>query len=116
MHGRADLLVSRIWEGQLIVLLPFIERKRQILLDRYKDDLLQLLPHTKLLGPLRTVEVLEIAELELGDLYFLRTKPELQRHGYYLAQELRLLRNCRVDLAHQRIVDEATIDGLLALN
>ncbi len=115
LHGRTDLLTSRIWEGQLAVLLPFIERKRQIILDRYRHDLLQLLPHTKMLGPHRTVRVFEITELELGDLYFLRTKPELQRHGYHLAQELRLLRNCRVDLAHQRIVDEATIDGLLAL-
>ena len=116
LHGRTDLLVSRIWEGQLTVLLPFIERKRQVLLDRYKDDLLQLLPHTKFLGPHKTVEVLEIAELELGDLYFLRTKPELQRHGYHLRQELSLLRNCRVELAHQRIVDEVTIDELLALS
>ncbi|OGX88053.1 hypothetical protein BEN47_09915 [Hymenobacter lapidarius] len=116
LHGRSDLLASRIWEGQLTVLLPFIERKRQVLLDRYKDDLLRLLPHTKLLGPHKTVEVQEIAELELGDLYFLRTKPELRRHGYHLSQELYLLWKCRVELAHQRVVDEVTIDELLALN
>jgi len=40
-----------------MVLLPFLERKRQILLARYKDDLLQLLSYIKLPGPNRTVEM-----------------------------------------------------------
>ena len=40
-----------------MVLLPFLERRRQILLARYKGDLLQLLSYTKQLGPNRTVEV-----------------------------------------------------------
>lgn len=57
LHGRSDLMTSRIWEGQLMVLLPFLERKRQILLARYKDDLLQLLSYIKLPGPNRTVEM-----------------------------------------------------------
>ena len=115
LHGRKDLLASRIWEGQLTVLLPFLERKRQVLLHRYKADLLRLLPYNKLVGK-RSVEVQEIAELELGDLYFLRTQPELQRHGAQLNQDLRLLRHCRVKLSHQQPVDETTIDELTTLS
>ncbi|QNH62773.1 hypothetical protein [Hymenobacter sediminicola] len=115
LHERYDYIQSRIWEGQLKIILPFLEQRRHHLLELYREDLNNLLPHTKPLGKTHTVQINDVAELELGDLFYLRTKPELSKYGNVLVEELKLLRHCRVELAHQRPIDENAINQLLAL-
>ena len=107
LHARADQLQSRILEGQLTVLLPFLEQRRHCLLLHYKSELEGMLPHTKKVGS-TSIAVHELAELELGDLYYLRTRPGLVRHTSF-DDEVTLLRSCRNELAHQRPVKEGYI-------
>lgn len=113
LHARVDQLQSRIWEGQLTVLLPFLEQRRHCLLLHYKSELEGMLPHKKRVGN-STEKVYELAELELGDLYYLRTKPALARHASF-GSEVTLLRSCRIELAHQRPVKEECINQLAEL-
>lgn len=113
LHARIDQLQSRILEGQLAVLLPFLEQRRHCLLLQYKSELEGMLPHTKKVGN-TPIAVHELAELELGDLYYLRKKPELVQNASF-DTEVTLLRNCRNELAHQRPIKEECINQLANL-
>jgi len=89
LKGEERDIQSRIWQGQVQVLLPLIERRRLNLLpklERYLQFPLQI----------GNQEVSDIRELEIGQLYYLlhnKIPPNLWR-------EIAILRRQRNDLAH----------------
>jgi hypothetical protein len=110
-HGDAATLATRIWEGQLPVLLPFLEQRRQALLSQLAERLRPLLPYQNASG--ETLRRLE--EIELGDLFRLCVSSGLVRLEAPTRAEIRLLRDCRNWLAHLEPVPEAEVLALAAL-
>ena len=110
---RDDLpaLASRVWEGQLPVLLPFLEQRRQALLQQLAERLRPLLPYQNASG--ETLRRLE--EIEVGDLFRLCVSSGLVRLEAPTRAEIRLLRDCRNLLAHLNPVPEAEVLALAAL-
>lgn len=111
--GHLEALATRVWEGQLPVLLPFLEQRRQALLRQLAQRLRPLLPYQNASG--ETLRRLE--EIEVGDLFrlcissgFIRLPDAATR------AEIRLLRDCRNLLAHLNPVPEAEVLALAALS
>ncbi len=110
-HGATAALATRVWEGQLPVLLPFLEQRRQALVQRLAERLRPLLPYQNASGEnLRRLE-----EIELGDLFRLCVSSGLVHLDAPLRAEIRLLRDCRNQLAHLRPVPETDVLALAAL-
>ena len=111
LHGDAAGLATRVWEGQLPVLLPFLEQRRQALLQQLAERLRPLLPYQNASG--ETLRRLE--EIEVGDLFRLCISSGLVRLEAPTRAEIRLLRDCRNLLAHLNPVSEAEVLALAAL-
>jgi hypothetical protein len=111
-HGQLEALATRIWEGQLPVLLPFLEQRRQALLQHLAERLRPLLPYQNASG--ETLRRLE--EIEVGDLFRLCiSSGHIRLPEAATRAEIRLLRDCRNLLAHLNPVPEAEVLALAAL-
>lgn len=111
LQGDVAGLATRVWEGQLPVLLPFLEQRRQALLQQLAERLRPLLPYQNASG--ETLRQLE--EIEVGDLFRLCVSSGLVRLEAPARAEIRLLRDCRNRLAHLNPVFEAEVLALAAL-
>lgn len=111
-HGDHTALASRVWEGQLPVLLPFLEQRRQGLLRQLSERLRPLLPYQN--GAGETMRRIE--EIELGDLFHMCVGSRSMHLEATIRNEIRLLRDCRNRLAHLNPVAEAEVLALAALH
>ena len=98
-------LVSRIWSGQVRVLLPHLEITRHKLLSLLKDMLT--IPHKKKLNGV-IVEIDNLDDLEFGDIEFqlidkMRNKEWYPEKG--MIELVGNLKNIRNNLSHQTPVD-----------
>ena len=101
---------ERIWEAQIKIIFPVIEKKRNSLINRYRKEIGGLLPITGAYGE----EVYELEEVEIGILSHLVTLGKLQVSSED-AKVISKLRNARNILAHIKILSQREIDEIFAL-
>ena len=101
---------ERIWEAQIKIIFPVIEKKRNSLINRYRKEIEGLLPITGAYGE----EVYELEEVEIGILSHLVTLGKLQVSSED-AKVISKLRNARNILAHIKTLSQKEIDEIFAL-
>jgi hypothetical protein len=93
--GESEELTRRIWRGQIAILFPFIEERRQDLLRSLAGSLV--IPHTKFRGTI-PMTIHDPARLEIGDIDY-----QVRTSGSYpdeLKHLIKCLKRIRDDLAH----------------
>ena len=107
--GEEDLQ-ERLWEAQIKVIFPLVERQRNVLVQKYQREIEGLLPIVAAYGE----EFLEASEVELGILSYLAGSGQIQLQ-YEDVEKLNKLKNARNVLAHIRTLPQEEVDGIFAL-
>lgn len=101
---------ERIWEAQIKVVFPVVEKKRSGLINKYRKYIEGLLPVTGAYGEV----VYEAEAVEIGMISHLVTSGKLQVSSED-AKVISKLRNARNVLAHVRILSQKEIDEIFVL-
>lgn len=98
--GKRDELEARLWRGQLDVLFPLIESERVTFVDMMEPQLEAILENEKIEQFGR--QVTDPYDLEIGTLRYLtvRSANRLYPPEAFMRDRLKLLRDCRNNLAH----------------
>lgn len=103
-------LQERIWEAQIKVVFPLVEKHRNALIRKYQEQIGALLPIHTAYG-----EVIEEASnVELGILTYLSATGKI-RMAYEDAGKAAKLKETRNILAHIRTLPQEEVDAILAL-
>jgi len=100
LHGGEDQVRRRMWQAQIQVLFPFVEERRQELLESCKE--LLRVPFLTKNGHL----ISDVSDLEIGHIEYQLYEREAQLN---LRQFAGLLKGIRNDLSHLRLVSAATL-------
>lgn len=103
-------LQESLWEAQIKILFPLIEKHRSAIITKYKKQIEPLLPIKAAYGE----EFTEVSEVELGTIAFLVTTGEINvdQHDRH---KIHLLRDVRNTLAHIGVVSQKEVDELFKL-
>ncbi len=107
---REEDLQERLWEAQIKVIFPLVERQRNVLVQKYQKEIEGLLP---IVVDYRE-RVFEASEVELGILSYLAGSGQIQMQ-YEDVEKLNRLKNARNVLAHIRTLPQEEVDGIFAL-
>ena len=112
MELTEDELRYRIWESQLRMIFPMIERYRMQFIDDHRSDIEKELPITNDFG-----EVMSVPEdVEIGLLYTLTKNGAIQMKDNAEFPKLRVFKQARNDLAHLTPLTYETVVEILTGN
>lgn len=103
-------LFERLWEAQIKVVFPVIEKQRNSIINRYRKDIESILPVTGAYGEI----AYEAEEVEIGILSHLVTQGKLQV-SYEDSKIISRLRNARNVLAHIKALPQKEVDEIFAI-
>ena len=112
MELTEDELRYRIWESQLRMIFPIVERFRMQFVNAHRSDIEKELPITNDFG-----EVMSVPEdVEIGLLYTLTKNGAIQMKDNAEFPKLRVFKQARNDLAHLNLLTYETVAEILTGN
>lgn len=103
-------IATILWEAQVQIFFPIIERTRRLFIEAYYDEFLEILPvKDEFLKELNTPE-----DMELRHMWYYRFK----ERGFRTQEDRRvfnLVYNCRNVLAHLKLLDSEVLQDILAI-
>lgn len=102
-------LQERLWEAQIKIIFPLIEKHRSVIVKKYKSQIEVLLPIEGSYGETFN----EVNEVELGTISYLRGKGKIQMSSEDV-HKVEKLKNARNDLAHIKILPQNEIDNIFS--
>ena len=112
MELTEDELRHRMWESQLRMIFPMIERYRMQFVDDHRSDIEKELPITNDFGEVMSVP----EEVEIGLLYTLTKNGAIQMKDNAEFPKLRVFKQARNDLAHLSPLTYETVVEILTGN
>ena len=108
--NNADVLSKRLWEAQIKVIFPLLEKQRNILISKYEKEIEPILPIYVSYGD----KVESVKDVEIGILSFMvgNGKLEVEQQDRH---KIAILKEARNKLAHISVMTQNEIDELLEL-
>lgn len=104
-----EQLQERLWEAQIKVIFPLIEKHRNAIVKKYHREISALLPITAAYG-----EVFhEVTEVELGTISYLQGTDRIQMCGSD-AHKVSKLKKARNDLAHIKTIVQEDVEEIFS--
>lgn len=103
-------LSERLWEAQIKVIFPLIEKQRSTIIAKYKKDIESLLPVKAAYGE----EFSEASQVEIGTIAYLISCGKINVDKEDI-KRVTVLKKARNTLAHIGTLTQDEVDGILAL-
>lgn len=106
---KQEELQERLWEAQIKIIFPLIEKHRSVIVKKYKSQIEVLLPIEGSYGETFN----EVNEVELGTISYLQGKGKIQMSSDDISK-VEKLKKARNDLAHIKTLAQSQVDEIFS--